>query len=68
MIAVGDTVLTRTGKLRIVTSVWKATDPAKVGGVHIRRDCADTRALRDGKPFGSTRTYALTELTAVEEF
>lgn len=73
MIIVGDKVLTQSGKVRVVTRIelagsWEeiAAATKSVDRWSLSYDWAYTRAIRDGKPFGSTIQYKITDLIRVE--
>jgi hypothetical protein len=64
----GDVVTTKTGKVRVITGVSLPCPPEEFDARMERFEAGrgvkpvahvvyDTRALRNGKPYGSTRTY-----------
>lgn len=66
---IGDIVTTKTGKTRVITGISHACPPEEFDARMQRfedgkgvKPCSydryDTRALRDGKPYGPVRTYS----------
>lgn len=68
---IGDIVRTRTGRCdRIVTRLRPADSPEKLaqhGGAGQKVDAVNTRALRDGKPFGPETSATPDRLTIVQK-
>lgn len=60
-IAKGSKVVTKSGKVRVVNSQPYMPYPTFPDG-----PCVWTRGLRDGKPFGASRPYAVADLRIAE--